>query len=560
MHMMPAVGNIRLPSRPIAYVCRRPVPGMVPLSTLKGSLNKHWVFTRPAYGTAHPIDDPSMLDIQTSTLGDNSQILDWSLFLGGRPLQWRCVDTSDGYDVEILNNLGGQGREIASAEFWSLVIPEGRYTWNPTDGGTTHGSYDFGNPNQGPRFPGYSFSHTTQGGPIHKFISRDLGGGSKFVRWMGIPLEFKSSHVVPASIFGNGSCHEPLAYTGTHVLRDLTTNWNGNKGIHKHVVGHLYQKPLIIDAGKAGAHDIVTFHDAMGYDEVHVYESTIGWTALNELNAVVGLVALGIGTGLDSVASVSDVVTVTFSSPHTRTLLDNHLITFSGWTPSVLNGEFVAVFNTSTTCTVTVPSSGTQSFTGGQIDSEDIPYHSWNDNQPRIFYRDRFRVENSFFGPQLLPNRHCNIANPGMIDTPGARTALAGRSLATGGEAWSFNVDFAHCVYMQGLDDQILHNPPGVVGGEGVGPSGSGADGERLWRWNTLRNASTPTNDPKSPVNMFVFLAGRQQPGQKLFPAGWHSDVVYLLTGTWSEVQASVAFLDTQPDSIFDLPSNYVNH
>jgi hypothetical protein len=306
----------------------------------------------------------------------------------------------------------------------------------------------------------------------------------------------------------------------------ITLNWGGNKGIHK--VEHGLDYPAPIPAAnyvsqqqhwsKTYAFDRIYFYDASGdimtrADTTNIYD---GFSS----------------PALDSVTGSGDLVTVTFSSSHDRITPNTwHNISMSGWTGSPsINGTHSATFVTSTTCTFS-QSGAAPSYTGGTLNSDDVPYASFDNFGNRVFYNNYSRVD-ALSNPRSVGDHTGVYVGKSLFGS--GRNAVVYRSMSGGEKVWSYGVDFAAAVY---------HRPLSTLPNSG-----------KRWlfsmksvdHFNTPTSEGQPDDEAVLDVNAsFVY----PQNGTEDRPAGRVEIITYYCAGTWAEVQAHLTTLNGYSDS-----------
>ncbi len=550
LHMLP---DIRQPtrlvsSRPIAYVCRRAIPGMQ-LTDRLSAIKNQWVYGRrkPSITDGHPAD--TGLTTITSTIGDFTITMDWSEWIGGRPVRIRVQDTSDGYDILLLNNISGQGREINWVSGFygqnDVNSPVDRFTRNPESGGSMIGAFGFSQ--EGDPFPGYSQQNKMQGAPVIRFQNRDLGGGSNETTSISLPMDWNSAHAPHQNGEGLGSIVDPILFPECPVFRKVTTNWNGNKGIIRFLTGGLYPRNFYL---YGRVHFGTGFHCIWGWDEQWLFDTTHGWNLMTDVAVLNGLTS----PTLTSANSVNDTVAIRFQSDQGRTAKDFHRVQLTGFglgdvDSFDINGDHGVTWESGTHFNIGLPGSGTQNFGigGAAVTSPDLNWAEWSDRQARLIWKNRFEITDSKT-PLAGISKRCIVDSTGKNMVSGGRSAVAYRSRNPGVESWSYGEDFAWAFYKKAVTDR----PPEAAN------TRSGQlelDGSLAWNWNSVREAATPTNGEKV-QNAVIFCEAQEwHMGEKNFVRGWHgAEVYFLVVGTWAEVQASIATLEAMDDSIFDVP------
>lgn len=515
---------------------------------------QQWVYARPKNSNdLSPVDSTVHQTIVNSNLGDHQIRTEWSEWMGGRPMRIRVSDTSDGYDVQLLNNRGGQGREFSHATFYVEEVAEGAFNRNPNDGGSIFAAdVNFGN--EGDPFPGYLQQHIGQGAPIARPLRVvDLGSGEHTIESNGIPLEWVSIAGQVQGGQGGGSMYDPLIFPDFRAWRRFHTHWNGNKAITKVVAATYFENEFQVR--EPGSNNVwgPSFLLTFGWDESHIYDETNGWTEMTDLTMASTL--NDTGAALTSVTLfTTGVVQVIFAASKGRVTNDRHLVTLSGFptSPIDINGTFNCNWSSDDRFNIGGFATGNSGDygTSGTVSSTDYKWHTFNtDNQTRSFFGDKVECLTTSAPLAGGDTQYLfDVTSKGVIEATG-RKCIALRSLSAGGEAWTHGEDLAFGYYMKEWGTKFEANL--------TGPSGAPLGGNHHAHLHTVRNASAPVNDEKETNSNIFFASIRSHQGQKPMPRGWQTDVVFILIGTWAEVQAAVTTLDAQPDSIFDKPRGF---
>jgi hypothetical protein len=311
------------------------------------------------------------------------------------------------------------------------------------------------------------------------------------------------------------------------LVRDTyTVNWNGNNGIHKFEHSFELEKDYPADDDLFWEHN--QFNLIWDWDEIHAYDTdTTTYTRIDNLNVWDGLAS----PSIDSVVGVGGLVTVTFTAGTGRTPGTKHKVTLADWTGSPsINNKYLATFTSSTVCTF-AQQGATSSYTGGSLTSVDIKYADFDDHHSPIFYSDDHEVkfESGFF----VSDQESISRGKSLFSTDG-RCAVIMRGVTSGGKPWSNGKDFSWGLYIEKLS-----------------PFTETHGRQQLFIKSSRQ--STPITGPQgplgNPLRILNFTSIWRPIRPSVMKAGTYARIAYMLTGTFAEVQASIAALDAETDA-----------
>ena len=510
VHLAPRTMEPFQPLSIVHYLSTEPLPGFRELDALGTPMH---AYRQLAEGPRHRTLYTTTSGTRTDTIGVNPDA-------GGIVNSWTTADT--GYSVDWVNRWGATGRGLSAAAF----IVDGTERWNPTLGGNVY---------EGPSGPplapwnwadGYSLAtDLMSGSPIVETAEVDLGGGSRQYHTIVAPLDWDPFGFGPEGgpTPKGGSAHDPVVYDEMRLLFKVLTNWTGNLGVHQ--MRSDFTFPSAIPTQYALQLSFAADYHVFGFDEIYAYSAN--GATYTRLDGVEIYAAMS-SPAITSVTGASDTVTIVFTSSHGRETSTRHKITMTGWSGSPdCNGTFLATFTDSTTATY--PLSGASgTYTGGSLSSPSIKYADFSDVQSRSCMSDLIVINaGSFLATDqegFYPNKSPFVA--------GGRHAFIHRALASGGNSWSLNKDFAVAAYCRGL-----------------GASSQQAAREELL-WTSARSGATPTNANEASetlVEAFFVTWSTARPDP--VAPGTYGDHIYKIVGTYAQVQSAIATLDGMSDA-----------
>ncbi len=518
IHAMPKTGNPSASKAFDEYVAGEPIEGF---QTRKQA-------RRQLYGYLLPRESGNSVDQTVSvTSGTRTETLGFSKSSGGIVLEWTTVDT--GINVQWLNHRGACTRGLQTK--WLVVDEDGAH--NAVQGGSaSEGDADAASVQT--LADGFTLDDIIQGSIITKFEETDLGGGSYQIDISTIPMEL-DFHGDEGGPDHGGTCIDPICYENVSYDTRITVNWDGNVGVHR------IDCTVNVPQGRDGAANWdTTIQSRMdfgvcglifGWDEVIAYRNESGgtYTTLTNINVYAGMSA----PTLTSVTSASDIVTIVFQSDQGRIVNTTEKFIITNASPSVINGTHDFLWTDSTTAVGLITGSGSQSFTGTVVNSDTQEWQLFDDAYIRTSYKDRLVIAEGLAAKYTSDNQEGTFPGKGNdVWSVGstARNALIHR--ATGVASYSLDNDFAVGLYVASIDN-----------------FGDTDTARGIFQWQSVRDGTTPSGTVSEMPMCNMWRARFWNATTVGLPATPYTETVYILTGTYANIQSSITTLDAESNA-----------